>query len=139
MRNRLRVIFAGICAAAITAGVLYAQLKQGAYRPAELGTMQQAAPAALSTDAVYEVSAYPVPALELAPGEGRQEVQIYCNTCHGPRYIAIQPPLPAATWEAEVNKMTKIFGASIPNESAKKIIQYLQAHYTPETRHIGAR
>jgi mono/diheme cytochrome c family protein len=139
MRTRLPVIFTGICAAAITAGVLYAQLKQGAYRPAELGTMQQPTPTALSTDAVYKVSAYPVPALELAPGEGRQEIQIYCNTCHGPRHITMQPPLPAATWEAEVNKMTKTFGASIPDESAKKIIQYLQAHYTPETRHIDAR
>jgi len=134
MRNRLSAIFAGICAAAITAGVVYAQLKQGVYRPAELGTMQQAAPAALSMDAVYEVSAYPVPALELAPAEGRQDVQIYCNTCHSPRYITMQPPLPAETWEAEVNKMTKTFGATIPDESAKKIIQYLQAHYTPGTR-----
>jgi mono/diheme cytochrome c family protein len=139
MRTRLPVIFTGICAAAFTAGVLYAQFKQGAYRPAELGTMQQAAPVALSTDAVYEVSAYPVPVLELAPGEGRQEIQIYCNTCHGPRYLTMQPPLPAATWEAEVNKMTKTFGATIPDEGAKKIIQYLQAHYTPETRNMGER
>jgi mono/diheme cytochrome c family protein len=123
-----------IFTAGITAGVVYAQLKQGAYRPAALGTIQQPAPAALSTDAVYEVSAYPVPALELAPAEGRQDVQIYCNTCHSPRYITIQPPLPAATWEAEVNKMIKTFGATIPDESAKKIIQYLQTHYTPETR-----
>jgi mono/diheme cytochrome c family protein len=139
MRTGLPVIFTGICAAAITAGVLCAQLKQGAYRPAELGTMQQPMPAALSTDGVYDVSAYPVPALELAPGEGRQEIQIYCNTCHGPRHITMQPPLPAATWEAEVNKMTKTFGATIPDESAKKIIQYLQAHYTPETRNMGKR
>src|SRR6202023_1221017 len=110
MRNRLFAIFTGICAAAITAGVVYAQLKQGAYRPAELGTMLQSGSAALSTDAVYQVSAYPVPALELAPAEGRQDVQIYCNNCHSPRYITMQPPLSAATWEAEVNKMTKTFG-----------------------------
>ena len=134
MRNRLTAILAGICAAAVTAGVVYAQLKQGAYRPAELGTMQQAASTALSTDASYEVSAYAVPALELPPGEGLQEVQIYCNTCHSPRYITMQPPLPAATWDAEVNKMIKTFGATIPDESTKKLIQYLQAHYTPETR-----
>jgi mono/diheme cytochrome c family protein len=92
--------------------------------------MQQPAPAVLSTDAVYEVSEYPVPVLELAPAEGRQEVLIYCNTCHSPRYITMQPPLPVAIWEAEVNKMTKTFGANIPDESTKKIIQYLQAHYT---------
>ena len=129
MRNRLVATCAGICAA-ITSGLVYAQLKQGAYRPSQLGTMQQPAAAVLSTDAVYEVSAYPVPALELALAEGRQEVLIYCNTCHSPRYIPMQPPLPAAIWEAEVNKMTKTFGANIPDESTKKIIQYLQAHYT---------
>jgi hypothetical protein len=46
----------------------------------------------------------------------------------------MQPPLPAATWEAEVNKMIKTFGAPIPEASAKKIISYLQTHYTLETR-----
>jgi len=88
----------------------------------------------LSPDGDYEVSAYPVPTLELAPGDGRQDVQIYCNTCHSPRYITMQPPLPAATWESEVNKMNKAYGAGIPEDTAKKIIAYLQTHYTPETR-----
>ena len=46
----------------------------------------------------------------------------------------MQPPLLGETWEAEVNKMTKTFGAPIPEASAKKIISYLQTHYTPETR-----
>src|SRR6266478_3301650 len=87
MKNRLPAILVGIGLAAMTASVVYAELKKGAYRPAELGSMQQAAPTELTTDSNYEVSAYPVPALELAPGDGRQEVQIYCSTCHGPRYI----------------------------------------------------
>ncbi len=134
MKNRLPAILVGIGLAAMTASVVYAELKKGAYRPAELGSMQQAAPTELTTDSNYEVSAYPVPALELAPGDGRQEVQIYCSTCHGPRYIAMQPPLPAATWEAEVNKMNNTFGAAIPDESAKRILQYLQSHYTAENR-----
>jgi hypothetical protein len=46
----------------------------------------------------------------------------------------MQPPLPAATWESEVNKMNKTFGAGIPEENARKIILYLQAHYTAENR-----
>jgi hypothetical protein len=46
----------------------------------------------------------------------------------------MQPPLPAATWETEVNKMNKTFGAGIPEENTRKIISYLQAHYTPENR-----
>jgi hypothetical protein len=46
----------------------------------------------------------------------------------------MQPPLPAAAWEAEVTKMKKSFSATIPDEATAKIIRYLQAHYTPETR-----
>ena len=123
-----------MCTLVIVAGVVYADLKKGYYRPAEFGSLQQAAPVELSPDSNFQVSAYPVPALDLAPGDGKQEVQIYCNTCHSPRYITMQPPLPAATWEAEVNKMNKTFGAAIPDDSAQKIILYLQAHYTPENR-----
>jgi hypothetical protein len=134
MKNRAVAVFVVTCSVAITAGVLSADLKKGYYSPDQLGTIQQAAPAAISPDADYEVSAYPVPTLELASGDGRQDVQIYCNTCHSSRYITMQPPLPAATWEAEVNKMNKAYGAAIPEENAKKIIKYLQAHYTPETR-----
>jgi hypothetical protein len=46
----------------------------------------------------------------------------------------MQPPLPAATWEAEVAKMNKAYGAPIPDGVSQKIVQYLQTHYTPETR-----
>jgi hypothetical protein len=46
----------------------------------------------------------------------------------------MQPPLPAAMWESEVNKMNKTFGAGIPEENTRKIILYLQGHYTAENR-----
>jgi hypothetical protein len=134
MKHRAVVIFVAACGVALAAGVVYADLKKGYYSPDQLGSIQQAATASFSTDAEYEVSAYPVPTLELAPGDGRQDVQIFCNTCHSPRYITMQPPLPAATWEAEVNKMNKAYGAGIPEDVARKIIAYLQSHYTPETR-----
>jgi mono/diheme cytochrome c family protein len=134
MKNRGVAIFVAACGVALAAGVVYADLKKGYYSPDQLGNIQQTGPAALSLDANYEVFAYPVPTLELAPGDGRQDVQIYCNTCHGPRYITMQPPLPAATWEAEVNKMQKAYGAGIPEDTARKIIAYLQTHYTPESR-----
>lgn len=134
MKNRVLAIIVAACGVALAAGAVYADLKKGYYSPEQLGSIQQAAPVALSTDEHYEVSAYPVPTLELAPGDGRQDVQIYCNTCHSPRYITMQPPLPAATWEAEVNKMNKAYGAGIPEDTTRKIIAYLQAHYTPETR-----
>lgn len=134
MKNRAVAILVAACGVALAAGVVYADLKKGYYAPEQLGNIQQAAPVPLSPDDAYEVSAYPVPILELAPGDGRQDVQIFCNTCHSPRYITMQPPLPAATWEAEVNKMNKAYGAGIPEDTTKKIIAYLQTHYTPETR-----
>jgi hypothetical protein len=118
----------------VMATIVYAELKKGYYSPAEFGILRQAAPVDLSPDSIFQVSAYPVPAADLAPGDGLQDVQIYCNTCHSPRYITMQPPLAAATWEAEVNKMNKAFGAGIPDDATQKIILYLQAHYTPDTR-----
>lgn len=114
--------------------LVLAQSRNGYYTPSQLGSLPQVTPAELNSDANYEVSAYPVTAPELAPGEGLQEVRIYCNTCHSPRYITMQPPLPAATWEAEVNKMNKTFGANIPEDTSHKIIAYLQAHYSTGNR-----
>ena len=134
MKNQVRVIFLLMCGLMIAGSAVYADLKKGYYAPDQRGSIQQAAPPALSPDADYEVSAYSVPTLELAPGDGRQDVQIFCNTCHSPRYITMQPPLPAATWESEVNKMQKAYGAGIPDDTTRKIIAYLQTHYTPETR-----
>jgi hypothetical protein len=77
---------------------------------------------------------YPVPAMNLTPEDGLQEVQIYRNTCHSLRYITMQPPLPAATWEAEANKMKITFGAAIREDSTQQIILYPQAHYAAENR-----
>ena len=42
--------------------------------------------------------------------------------------------LSAATWEEEVNKMNKAYSAGIPEDTTRKIISYLQTHYTPENR-----
>lgn len=133
MQNRARASFIVMCSLVMGA-LVYAELKKGYYSPAQLGVLRQAAPIELSPDSNFQVSAYPVPAVDLAPGDGLQDVQIYCNTCHGTRYITMQPPLPAATWEAEVNKMNKTFGAAIPEDNTRKIILYLEAHYTPDTR-----
>jgi hypothetical protein len=134
MRKRVRWIFLVVWTLATAAGVVYADLKKGLYSPAKLGSLQQAATVEPLPDFNYEASAYPAPPTDLAPGDGLQDLQIYCNTCHSPRYITMQPPLPAATWEAEVEKMDKTFGAGIPEDSKQKIILYLRAHYTVENR-----
>jgi hypothetical protein len=134
MKNRVAAISLVMCSLVMMAAALYADLKKGYYRPSELGSVRQTVAIELSPDSNYQVSAYPVPGADLAAGDGSQEVRIYCNTCHSTSYITMQPPLPAATWEAEVNKMNKTFGAAIPDDSTQKIILYLQAHYTVENR-----
>lgn len=119
------------------AGLLAAGLPQsqtGSYTSQTTGAIAQPAPPQLSENSIYEAASYPAFNVPLADGPGRAEVQIYCNTCHTTRYILMQPPLPAAAWEAEVQKMIKVFGVPISEADAQKITQYLQQHYTPDTR-----
>ena len=131
-RRDVLILIAAIGIAAV--GAIYADLELGYYTPVNLGSIAQPAPANYQADATYKIAAFPLFKPELAPGEGRQDVEAYCNTCHTPSYITMQPPLPAATWQAEVTKMGKVFGAQIPTESQTSILKYLDSHYTPETR-----
>jgi len=116
------------------AGAAYAELQSGQYASGNLGSIQQAAPTEFVVDAKYEAGAYPSYPSELALGEGQPETLSFCGMCHSTRYITIQPPLPAAAWDAEVTKMIKAYGAPIPEATGKKITLYLQQHYTPENR-----
>ena len=132
---KLRRLFAGLMAGtAIAGGVAVAQHQLGSYAAQNLGKVSQPAAQELTDDSHYGVASYPTFEVGLAEGAGRAETQIYCSSCHTPRYITMQPPLPAATWDAEVQKMVKTFGAAIPEADAQKIAQYLHEHYTPETR-----
>jgi sulfite dehydrogenase (cytochrome) subunit B len=63
------------------------------------------------------------------PGPGAEVASQYCLTCHAPAYVAIQPPLSSAQWTAEVTKMRKAYGASIPDSDAATIVQYLTNEY----------
>ena len=109
-------------------------VREGNYEPGNLGTVAQPAPQNDDASAVYGVGPWPTYTPSLADGEGKALVQGFCGACHSTTYITMQPPLPAATWEATVNKMIHMFGASIPEVSASQIIEYLKTHYTPETR-----
>jgi hypothetical protein len=135
LRKRLSAVLL-IAAASLIAvgGAVYAQVKGGAYSSGKAGSLTQTAAPELLPDADYHVSAFSSFPAELAAGDGQPETQSFCAMCHSTRYITMQPPLPAAVWEAEVNKMIKTYGAPIPEPSAKKITSYLQAHYTPENR-----
>jgi hypothetical protein len=119
---------------AITGSVLNAEHDLGYYSQKTPGALGQLEPLRQVETAVYRVSAYSLYPPELLPGEGREAVEAYCSTCHSTRYITMQPPLPAQTWAAEVDKMVNVMGQPIPEDVQPQIIKYLQAHYTPETR-----
>jgi len=106
----------------------------GRYGEGALATPRQPAPSVGIPGGVYGVGAWPSYAPPLADGPGRDLVIGACSICHSTTYITMQPPLPAPTWAAEVDKMIKTFGASISDDVAKQITQYLQSHYTPDTR-----
>jgi mono/diheme cytochrome c family protein len=133
---KLRTLCFGLLAGAagIAGGIALAEHQLGSYSAQNLGKISQPAKYEMSEEAQYRVAEYPTFEVGLAEGAGRAETQIYCSSCHTPRYITMQPPLPAATWDAEVQKMVKTFGATIPEADAQKIAQYLHEHYTLETR-----
>jgi len=109
-------------------------IRSGQYSQGTLNSVRQPGQTQQSSDGVYSVGAYPLYTPELAQGEGREIIQIFCRFCHSTTYVTMQPPLPAATWEGVVNKMINTYGAPISEDSAKQILSYLRAHYTPTTR-----
>ena len=119
---------------ALAGGLVFAQMRSGSYGSTNAASLGQGGAPGFAADANYDAGPYPSFTPELAEGDGRQEVQSFCATCHSTRYITMQPPLPGATWEAEVTKMMKTYGAPIPEAASKKITAYLQAHYAPENR-----
>lgn len=63
------------------------------------------------------------------PGPGVEVAQRYCTVCHSTAYVAIQPPFTATQWTAEVTKMQKTYGATIPADAVSTLVEYLTAEY----------
>lgn len=69
-------------------------------------------------------------AITLKDAPGRDVVMNNCAACHSLDYILMNSPfLDQTTWEAEVTKMIKAFGAPIDDADAKTIIDYLSRNY----------
>jgi sulfite dehydrogenase (cytochrome) subunit B len=71
----------------------------------------------------------PPPEVALKEGKGMEVTKGYCSICHSLDYITTQPKFPKTKWEAEVNKMIKVFGAPIDAENAKVIVNYISYAY----------
>jgi mono/diheme cytochrome c family protein len=68
----------------------------------------------------------------LAAGPNLDLVQARCSACHSADYITTQPrnfANPRAVWTGEVAKMRKVYGATLSDEDAAKIVDYLVATY----------
>ena len=68
--------------------------------------------------------------IELKNAPGRDKVEGNCAACHSLDYIQMNSPfMSAATWDAEVTKMIKAFGAPISDADAAAIKEYLIKNY----------
>lgn len=63
--------------------------------------------------------------VQFKPGPGVQAAQTYCGICHSAAYVYAQPPLTRAQWQGEVDKMRKVFGAPLPEDQVKTVVDYL--------------
>ena len=67
-------------------------------------------------------------AVEAFPGGPEADLaRRHCLTCHSSDYVYSQPKLSKAQWSAEVIKMVKVYGASIPDAEVGPIVDYLVA------------
>jgi hypothetical protein len=74
----------------------------------------------------YRLPATPDPVLP--PDPDGQTFVAHCSGCHSLDYINTQPPAKGlAFWQAEVVKMTRVYGASIPETDSMAIARYLAA------------
>ena len=48
-----------------------------------------------------------------------------CLACHSAGMVLTQPKLPRKVWEAEVDKMRKVYKAPVTEEDVKAIVDYL--------------
>ena len=68
--------------------------------------------------------------VDLKKAPGLDKVEANCGACHSLDYIQMNSPfMTSATWDAEVTKMIKAFGAPIDEADAKTIADYLKANY----------
>ncbi|MGO9703031.1 MAG: cytochrome c [Xanthobacteraceae bacterium] len=79
---------------------------------------------------LFAVNAQAQEKVRLKAGVGLQTVESYCGACHSLDYpLQNVGFLNRQSWETEVNKMIKVFGAPIEPTDAKIIVDYLTTSY----------
>jgi mono/diheme cytochrome c family protein len=68
--------------------------------------------------------------VELRDAPGKDVVEQNCGGCHSLDYVRMNAPfMKPETWDAEVTKMIKTFGAPISDADAATIREYLVKNY----------
>jgi mono/diheme cytochrome c family protein len=71
--------------------------------------------------------------VKLKEGPGVEKVRANCVPCHSLDYIRLNSPfLDAKGWQGEVNKMVKSYGAPVPPDDVRPIVEYLAKQYGTE-------
>lgn len=83
-------------------------------------------------DSSTRVLVLPTDDPRLPAGPGQVAFLTSCLVCHSSRYVSDQPRFPRKVWAAEVEKMTKTYGASIAPDQAAQIVDYLVAIHGAE-------
>jgi hypothetical protein len=86
-----------------------------------LGGCQQADNFAFQNTSI----ALPEDTTTLPDGPGVEAVTANCLACHSPAMILTQPRLNRKVWEAEVEKMAKVYKAPIDSAAVPQIVDYL--------------
>jgi hypothetical protein len=134
MRNRKWVLISAVGLLCVLIGQgIYADFRSENNSAPAPEAVQQPIPAQAPSNPTFNAGQNPGQSIELAPGDGKDEVEYNCGLCHSLSYITMRPPLSAQSWAREVNLMRGFYGASISDGTAQRIVQYLGSHYTPET------
>jgi hypothetical protein len=95
-------------------------------RPLFVALFTASSVAAVAAPLTYKL---PPETAELKPGAG-VETAVICLACHSADYISTQPSGKGrAFWDAEVQKMIKVFQSPIDPADATVIVDYLAAAY----------
>jgi hypothetical protein len=74
----------------------------------------------------WTTKSYDLPKREpLFEGFGARLLNQHCLSCHSAEFVDEQPPLPAATWRAEVLKMKNVFGAPVEDKDIPGLVEAL--------------
>jgi len=88
---------------------------------------QDAAKSVGGTSGPFDSITLPKYAGEIPKGPNVQVYEKDCLICHSVRYVTMQPGFSRSTWEKEVKKMVDAYGATVPEDDQRKIVDYLVA------------